>query len=115
VHEYSIIQSLLARIGAEARECGATAVSRVEVSIGELAGVDMQLLATAFEQFRERTICGGAELEVHAVAAIWRCEPCARDIERGQRLRCPECDRPATLVSGDEIILERIEMEVTHV
>jgi hydrogenase nickel incorporation protein HypA/HybF len=115
VHEYSIVQSLLDRVDAEARAHGATSVSRLNVSIGELAGVDGELLLTAFEQFRERTICTKAELCVYPVAAIWRCPDCDTEIPRGARLRCPDCDRPARLIAGDEIVLERIEMEVPHV
>jgi Zn finger protein HypA/HybF involved in hydrogenase expression len=31
----------------------------------------------------------------------------------GERLRCPDCGLPAALRAGDEIVLERIEMEVS--
>jgi len=115
MHEYSIVQSLLARVEAEARARGADAVERLEVSIGELAGVETDLLVTAFELFRERTVCSRAELMVRPVSALWQCPSCEREIARGSLLRCPSCQRPARLVAGDEIVLERIELEVSHV
>jgi hydrogenase nickel incorporation protein HypA/HybF len=115
VHEYSIVQSLLQRVDVEARAHGATSVSRLEVRIGQLAGVDADLLRTAFELFRERTICTQAELCVHSIAAVWRCPDCESEITPGGVLRCSDCGRPAALATGDEIVLERIEMEVPHV
>jgi hydrogenase nickel insertion protein HypA len=90
-------------------------VQRVHVAIGELAGVDAELLHTAFTTFRAATVCDGADLEIRAVAADWRCPSCDRPLVRGAVLRCPDCGRPARLVAGDEIILERIELEVPDV
>jgi hydrogenase nickel incorporation protein HypA/HybF len=112
MHEYSIIQALFARIEEEARKRNARAVKLVRVSIGELSGVETELLATAYRTFRERTICEDAPLEILPVAARWACPRCARRIERGEMLRCLSCDVPAHLTEGEEIILERIEMEV---
>lgn len=112
MHEYSIVGSLIERVESEAARSGATAVKRLWVSIGDLSGVDRALLATAYDTFRERTICESAELCVTPVAARWSCPSCARGIERGATLRCPDCGVPATLTEGDEIVLERIEMEV---
>jgi hydrogenase nickel incorporation protein HypA/HybF len=115
MHEYSIIQSLIERVEAEMRAQGAVGVSRVELDIGELAGVEVPLLETAFETFRERTALAGAELAVHRVPAAWQCTWCSRAIERGDRLRCPMCGTPARLTAGDEIVLRRLEMEVPDV
>ena len=35
-----------------------------------------------------------------------------RAIRHGNVLRCPDCARPARLTEGDEIVLDRIELEV---
>jgi hydrogenase nickel incorporation protein HypA/HybF len=112
MHEYSIVQSLLERVEAEARERGATSVQRLHVRIGEISGVEVELLAAAFELFRERTLCAGAALEIEPVAVQWACPRCKRAIAPGNVLQCPGCAQPARLSAGDEIILQRIEMEV---
>ena len=112
MHEYSIVQALMERVNAEARARGATAVHRLSVRIGELSGVEVGLLTTAYRMFRERTICEGADLEVQTVAARWECPECRRAIGRGDLLSCPACAVPARLAEGDEIMLDRIEMEV---
>jgi len=112
MHEYAIVQSLLDRVEEAARSHGATAVRRLSVRLGELAGVEPALLATAYTLCRERSICAHAELDIQRIAARWECPRCASAIARGTILRCPVCAAPARLAAGDEIILERIEMEV---
>jgi hydrogenase nickel incorporation protein HypA/HybF len=115
MHEYSIVQALLDRVDQEVRRHGASRVHRVRVSIGELAGVEVELLRTAYDTIRHRTACATADLEVRQVEARWECRACAAAIPRGAALRCPACGQPARLASGDEIMLDRIEMEASSV
>ncbi len=112
MHEYSIVRALMTRVEEEARARGATAVERVSVRIGELSGVEVELLQTAYRTCRERTICDHAALDVELVRAEWICRDCQAAITRGGRLQCPACGGAAVLRGGDEILLERIEMEV---
>lgn len=115
MHEYSIVSALLDQIEAQVALHPRAKVRRVSVRIGELAGVEIELLRTAYETIRERSVCAEAELAIEAVAAAWQCTRCARPIETGAVLQCPDCHRPARLATGGEIILERIEMEVPDV
>ena len=115
MHEYSIVQALLERVDAVATQHGAVRVHRVRVAIGELAGVEVELLRTAYETIRHQTICDGADLEVRRVDARWECRKCHAAIPAGAPLRCGACNEPARLASGDEIMLDQIEMETTHV
>jgi hydrogenase nickel incorporation protein HypA/HybF len=112
MHEYSIVQALLEQAAAEARRHGARSVHRLTVTVGELSGVEATLLATAYETFREGTVCAGAPLEIRAVKARWQCPWCERTLERGAVLECPRCARPARLTDGDDIVLETLELEV---
>ena len=112
MHEYSLIQALVERVEAEVVARSASAVHRLSVRIGEDAGVDVELFKTAFHTFRERTVCENAALDVVVVPVEWACQECGRRIEAGRALRCPDCLAPAKLIGGDEIILERIELEV---
>ena len=111
MHEYSIIQSLVDSVAAAVGERDG-AVQRVDVAIGELAGVDCALLATAFEVFRGGTICEHATLTIDRIPARWECTRCGGPMARGGFLRCALCDAPAKQALGDEIVLQRIEMEV---
>lgn len=112
MHEYSIVQALLERVEREAAAHGATRVHAVTVRIGELAGIEVELLRTAYETIRRGTACEAAPLDVTEVDARWECPRCATVIGRGRALQCGRCGVAARLVSGDEIMLDRIEMEV---
>jgi len=112
MHEYSIVQALVARVEDLSRLHRAQSVRRLVVQIGELSGVETGLLSTAYDTFRERTCCENAELTIEPVAARWVCPACASAVPRAAVLRCSICEQPARLVEGDEIILARIEMEV---
>ena len=111
MHEYSIVQALLEKVEHEAKRHDASHVHRVSVSIGELSGVDIDLLRTAFDTIRHRTMCGMATLDVRSVEARWQCRACHAPVARGGALRCRQCGEPAQLACGDEIMLDRIEME----
>jgi hydrogenase nickel incorporation protein HypA/HybF len=112
MHEYSIVQAMFDQIDAQARERHAIAVKRVVVRIGASAGVDVPLLRTAFDTFKVRTICETAPLDVDEVPAQWACPVGHGDIAPGHRLTCVTCGRPARMATGDEIVLERLELEV---
>lgn len=112
MHEYSIVGAMIERIEAEMRERNAVAVRRVRVSIGELSGVDPDLLASAYQVFRERSVCENAELAIERVPAQWRCTSCGTIGKPEGYLRCSACGGAPTLAQGDEIILRQIEMEV---
>jgi hydrogenase nickel incorporation protein HypA/HybF len=112
VHEYSIVEALVARVTVEARLRGATAVHGLQVRLGQLSGVEPDLLVTAYETFRAGSICENAPLTLTTVPAAWVCTGCGRDIQRGEILQCPACGAPAKLARGDEILLDRIDLEV---
>jgi hydrogenase nickel incorporation protein HypA/HybF len=112
MHEYSIVQALVERVEIEARAHHAATVHRLRVRIGELSGVDVDLLSTAYETFRDRTICQDAELVVQRIPARWECLTCGAEVPARGMLRCPRCGEPARLAAGDEIVLDRIELEV---
>jgi len=113
LHEYSLVQSLVTRVESLARERKATAIHRLVVSVGELAGLDPELFQTAYDTFRAGTLCEQAAMELRRVPARWACPGCGREIARGDVLTCPACALPARLSAGaDEILLETVEMEV---
>jgi len=113
MHEYSLVQSLVGRVEAEASKRGAIAIHRITVRIGELSGVDPELFQTAYDTFREGTRCANTPLLLEQVAASWSCPRCGARIPRGEALRCAPCGVPARLdEGGDALTLNGIEMEV---
>lgn len=115
MHEYSIVDALVGRIAQEVQQRGATAVHRVSVRVGELSGVEPELLATAFETFQAGTCCEGASLEIDFVKATWACRRCATPIAADDSTLCPACGGAPRLVRGDELYLDRLELEIPNV
>jgi hydrogenase nickel incorporation protein HypA/HybF len=113
MHEFSLIQSLLSRVGDEARSRGAVRVHALSIRVGELSGVEPDLLTSAFEIARQDTPCAGAELRLTRVPAVWSCPRCGKVFAPGDVLRCAACAVPAQLSDGaDALMLDSIEMEV---
>jgi hydrogenase nickel incorporation protein HypA/HybF len=114
MHEYSIVQALFREIERATAEAGGTSVHRIELCIGELSGVDPELLQFAFEGFREDTICAAARLEIRRAPATWSCGSCGAPRGAKAPLQCG-CGGSMKLSGGDEIMLERLELEVSDV
>jgi len=112
MHEWSIVEALLASVDAEMRGRGATRVHRLRVRLGALSGVEPALLASAYEVFRAGTPCAGAPLDLVTGGPRWRCTRCEAGVPASGALVCPRCRDRSALVAADEIVLERIEMEV---
>jgi hydrogenase nickel incorporation protein HypA/HybF len=113
MHEYSLVEALMRRVEEEARRRSALAVHGVSVRVGELAGVDPELFRTAYETFRQGTICEYAPLALRQVPASWSCPRCRRPVPRGAVLACPDCKEPARLDDGgDALTLDGIDLEV---
>jgi len=67
MHEYSIVQALYEHVAAQAAARSATSVHAIRVRIGDMSGVDVGLLETAWRTFRVRTICEDAPMALTVV------------------------------------------------
>ena len=112
MHEYSIASSLLQMAVEQARAHAASRVVGLQVRIGELAGVEVPLLENAWSLVRERSLCDGVDLSIARTLACWICTSCGAELARGGLLICQSCGGLVRLTAGDELVLDRIEMEV---
>ncbi|MFN3598664.1 MAG: hydrogenase maturation nickel metallochaperone HypA [Aquificaceae bacterium] len=113
MHEFSIVQSLLELLEEQTRQYGAKRVTKVEISIGVLSGIEPHLLELAFDTFKEGTIAEKAELLVEVEKLrIW-CEECGREYQKEElNLLCPGCGSLNTHIrGGQELLLKSIELE----
>lgn len=113
MHEFSIVNALLEMCEKNARANDAQKITRVEVKIGKLSGVEAHLLETAFNTFKEQTVCDEAEFVIHVQDVVIRCRDCACESALTQNeLLCPACQsRDVSIVDGEEMYLMRLEME----
>jgi hydrogenase nickel incorporation protein HypA/HybF len=113
MHELSVCQSLLTQVSNIAAEHHATSIEKIFLQVGPLSGVEPELLQSAFPIARADTIAAGAELIIQQTPVEVRCKTChAETTARPNRLVCGECgDWRTMLISGDELLLERVEMQ----
>jgi len=114
MHEYSIVDSLLQLAEREAQNRKAVKILKIELKIGELSGVEPQLLKTAFDLFREETLAAEAELVIKIQPVVVKCQECGFRGELGDRVyRCPECGGGRLeIVDGEEMFLTSLELEI---
>ena len=117
MHELAICQALIGQVNDVAREQAARSVSDIYVTVGPLSGVERPLMENAFPIAAAGTVASAAKLHLEATPITVRCEQCGAETEVAMnRLVCGACgDWRTTLLSGDELILQRVVMGETHV
>lgn len=117
MHELAICQALITQVKDVARKENAAAVSDIFVSIGPLSGVERPLMQNAFPIAASGTVADAAKLHLDAMPIRVHCEECGAESEvQMNRLVCKKCgDWRTTLVSGDELILQRVVLGEVNV
>ena len=113
MHEYSIVQALLDQCEGYANENDAQKITKVVVKIGVMSGVEPHLLEIAFNTFKEKTICEGAEFVMNIQPVTLTCKECG-SVSELERIyyRCPKCESINVSISdGEEMLLMSLEME----
>lgn len=115
MHELSICQALIAQVEAVAAS-HRSAVRRVCLGIGPLAGVEPQLLKDAYPLVCAGTVAEGSQLDIQETAIRVRCRGCgAETAATANRLVCGACgDWHTDLLAGDEMLLLRVELETPN-
>ena len=113
MHEFSIVNALLEMCDKNAKEHNATKITKVEIKIGKLSGVEPYLLQTAFYTFKEETICAEAEFVAHLQEIVIHCENCHNEATLTQNeFVCPTCQSTdLRVIDGEEMYLMHLEME----
>jgi len=126
VHELAVAQALVEQVEAVIAQHGASRnhevsssdawqASLIRVRIGPLAGVVPALLASAFPLAAAGSRAEHAELDFVNAPIKVRCQTCGAETEAAMnRLICGACgDWHTQLISGDELLLESVELETS--
>lgn len=113
MHEYSIVQALLEQCEHYAEANEATEITKVVVKIGRLSGVEPHLLEIAFNTFKEKTVCDGAEFVMNLQPVVIACNACAQQsVLEELHYRCPHCGSiDVRMTEGEEMLLMSLEMQ----
>ncbi len=112
MHEYSIVQALLNQCEEHAAQHNATKVIKVVTKIGVMSGIETQLLQTAFDTFKEGTICEDAEFVQKIQRLKLECKECGHTFEVDEpRYYCIACESLSVKVlDGEDMYLMSLQM-----
>lgn len=113
MHEYSIVQSLLETCETYARQNNSSKVVKVIVKIGVLSGVEPDLLKTAFDTFKEESLCHNAEFIMNIQKVEILCKDCGQisTLDKNE-FACPNCSSVNIDVKdGEDMYLMSLELE----
>ncbi len=114
MHELSVAQALVEQLENIVRERKADAATSFRIRIGPLSGVVPDLLASAFPLAAAGSVAEHAVMDFVEAPVRVRCQTCGAESEAAMnRLLCGACgDWHTQLVSGDELILESVELQL---
>ncbi|MEI6068209.1 MAG: hydrogenase maturation nickel metallochaperone HypA [Methylococcaceae bacterium] len=115
MHELSLCADLMDQVMTIAKAHNAEKVVRIVVRIGPLSGVEPMLLESAFTISRAGTLAEEAEFLTETLPICVLCNSCGAESETAvNNLVCGSCGGYNTkLLSGDELILARVELETS--
>jgi hydrogenase nickel incorporation protein HypA/HybF len=93
MHELSIAVSIVELAEEEARKADAVLISKVEVEIGTLAGIEQEALLFAWDSVIQGTMAQGSALVIHSIQAEAHCLECGKDFPAEHFfVQCPYCN-----------------------
>ncbi len=113
MHEYSVVQALLEQIEGVAAENKATKVTKIITKIGVMSGIEAHLLEVAFNTFKEKTICDGAEFVMNIQPIVIQCQDCD-EVSELEKIHycCQKCKSiNVEVIDGEDMFLMSLEME----
>lgn len=112
MHELSIVQNLVTLCEQNAAKQNAKSISKIEIKIGRLSGVEPHYLQSAFDVYKAGTICENAELIINLQNIIIKCNECGYSGELSENdFTCPKCQSQNLKVTdGEDMYLMRLEM-----
>jgi hydrogenase nickel incorporation protein HypA/HybF len=113
MHELSIVLSVVDLVTDEVRKAGARAVTRIDLEIGTMAGIEFDALDFVWDAGVRGTVLAGAVRHVHRVEARARCSECGHAFGVEQLYEaCPKCGGYFHhLLSGQEMRIKSIEVQ----
>ena len=114
MHEMSLVQGIFDSVVPVARANGATKITSITLTIGDMTMVVPEAMDFAFSALSEDDpLLDGAELTMNFVKPRSRCLDCGNEFAPDRfHLHCPACDSSATLlVAGRELEVASMEIE----
>lgn len=113
MHELSIAIEITEIVQEEAKKAEASSISKVELEIGTLSGVEFDALQFAMTEAVNGTMLEKTEIVYHIITAKAVCEDCCNDFDTEDHFNvCPVCNSNNTnFICGKELKIKSIDIE----
>lgn len=112
MHEATLAENILDIALDAARQNHAAKIFKVGLTLGEMAGVEVEALTLSFDVLKKNTPADCAELVIKRVPIAATCNKCGKTFKLERyNFFCPECDGVLILKSGRELLVDFIDCE----
>lgn len=113
MHEMGITQGILAASIEAAENAGATRITEIRITIGDLTEIQTFALDFAFESLSPGTMAEGAKLTVTELSPRSKCRSCGNEYDHDRfEMLCPQCgSMDVELLQGRELRIDSIETD----
>jgi hydrogenase nickel incorporation protein HypA/HybF len=115
MHELSIVLSIVEIAETHTKAAKASRVDRIDLEIGELAGVAFEALDFAWEVGVNHTVLQGAARHIHRIEGKARCMDCSHIFPIRELFEpCPACGRFLNeIIQGKALRVKSLEVSGT--
>jgi hydrogenase nickel incorporation protein HypA/HybF len=105
MHELSVAYSIVELVEERARKEGAGKVTRVELEIGEMAGIEYYALEFAWDVATKESLLNSSELIINKIEATAVCSDCNTSFQVNSAFDpCPSCGSfRSEVIKGKEL------------
>lgn len=113
MHELSIATSIIEIVREEAAKAGSGKVTRVELEIGTMAGIETEALLFSWDLVIKNTIADESPLVIHLLQAMAECNECHTRFKIDNFFtNCPSCESYRyEIFQGKELRVKAIVVE----
>ena len=112
MHEATLAENILNIAFKAAEENHAERIFKVGLTLGELAGVEVEALTLSFDVLKKNTPADGAELIINRVPIEAACQKCGKTFQLERyNFFCPDCDGILILQHGRELLVDFVDCE----
>jgi hydrogenase nickel incorporation protein HypA/HybF len=113
MHELSLALDVLDIVMKEADKNNVTVIHEIHLDVGELSGVETDVLKTALEITGKSSLIGNAKISVNKIPGKGMCKLCNMEFGMGSFMDvCPIChSSPSEISGGKEFRLRSIVAE----
>jgi hydrogenase nickel incorporation protein HypA/HybF len=116
MHELSITQSIFDQALTQAKKHKAKKIKKIKLQIGEGTAIVPDCIQFYFDALKTETIAKDSVLDIQTIPVRLRCPKCKKEfgidaINENLEDKICECNKGVEIISGQEMLIEYIDVE----